>query len=481
MIAINATLGTGLYWRSGEILHQAGLLAVAISYSLVGLVAWSVMQCIGELLCIWPIPGAVYIFVGEFVNPDLGTVVGIMFAWTVGCTSLVATMAAEATFWNVKPCLVEFILTLVTPAILGGLNSFSTQRYGRVESFTGTVKLLMLLFALVLLVMFTAGFWSQWNKVPDIETSGVNIVVAGLYVFIKHDVVIDSDESSLSLSTAAFAYVGIEVVTASALEARWTSDQGGSHERLKGNLCSRPLHMLSSLAGRLLPRRLREHHLLRRPKTEGSSSSDTVKLAATRVPVIITVSYVLSGIFLSGNIGQDDPRLPSKTLTNTNSTQTSAMVSPFVAIIQDCPDGSGTPWANAINAILIFTAFTCAMTSLYIASRSLFAVLVRVSGSEREYKWRRCVASFGTTNKSRVPLRALLVSLTFVYISLLYPLVTSGKCATGSEELQTGPSFQFYHAFATASAVAVVLVWTFESAAFLRFYYWQHQATQNRS
>jgi amino acid transporter len=79
MINVNATLGTGLYWRTGETLHQAGAMALFVSYLVVGIVAWSVMKCIGELLCIWPIPGAAFILVSELVDPELGIVVGIMY------------------------------------------------------------------------------------------------------------------------------------------------------------------------------------------------------------------------------------------------------------------------------------------------------------------------------------------------------------------------------------------------------------------
>lgn len=78
-ITINCTLGVGLYWRGGQILELGGPLAVILAYLIPGFLAWSVMQCITELMCIWPIPGALSVYVGEFVDPELGIATGIAY------------------------------------------------------------------------------------------------------------------------------------------------------------------------------------------------------------------------------------------------------------------------------------------------------------------------------------------------------------------------------------------------------------------
>lgn len=79
MITINATLGIGLYWRGGQILELGGPLAVVLSYFLVGCLVWAVMQGITEMLCIWPIPGALSVYVSKFVDEELGIAVGIAY------------------------------------------------------------------------------------------------------------------------------------------------------------------------------------------------------------------------------------------------------------------------------------------------------------------------------------------------------------------------------------------------------------------
>ena len=79
MITVNAVLGTGLYWRGGQILELGGPLVVLLAFLIVGAVAAAVMQCITEMLCIWPVPGALPLYVSEFVDPDIGIAVGIAY------------------------------------------------------------------------------------------------------------------------------------------------------------------------------------------------------------------------------------------------------------------------------------------------------------------------------------------------------------------------------------------------------------------
>ena len=69
-------IGAGLYVRSGAMLEVGGPAAVLIPYLILSVLAWSIMQCIGEMLFIWPVSNALVLFVQSFVDEDLGTVVG---------------------------------------------------------------------------------------------------------------------------------------------------------------------------------------------------------------------------------------------------------------------------------------------------------------------------------------------------------------------------------------------------------------------
>lgn len=79
MISLNGTLGTGLYWEGGAILEIGGPVAAVVSFMLIGILSWMVMQCITEMLCIWPVPGALSVYVSTFVDEELGIAVGFAY------------------------------------------------------------------------------------------------------------------------------------------------------------------------------------------------------------------------------------------------------------------------------------------------------------------------------------------------------------------------------------------------------------------
>ena len=79
MITVSGVLGVGLYVRGRLILRLGGPLAVLLSFAVVGSLAWSVMQCLVEMLCIWPISGAMMVFVDAFIDKELAITVGVAY------------------------------------------------------------------------------------------------------------------------------------------------------------------------------------------------------------------------------------------------------------------------------------------------------------------------------------------------------------------------------------------------------------------
>lgn len=69
----------GLYIQTGAILRLGGPWALLLSFALVAVLAWAVMQSIAEMLCIWPISGALYEFPSVFIDPEIGVAVGIAY------------------------------------------------------------------------------------------------------------------------------------------------------------------------------------------------------------------------------------------------------------------------------------------------------------------------------------------------------------------------------------------------------------------
>jgi amino acid transporter len=79
MIALSGTLGVGFYLQGGVILRLGGPGPLLLSFSLLGILAWLVMQCIAEMLCLWPISGGLHEFVAAFVDQEVGIAVGVAY------------------------------------------------------------------------------------------------------------------------------------------------------------------------------------------------------------------------------------------------------------------------------------------------------------------------------------------------------------------------------------------------------------------
>lgn len=240
----------------------------------------------------------------------------------------------------------------------------------------------------------------------------------------------------MSISIASFAYVGVEVVAASALEARWPN----ANARTNTDLSDRSNDEL--LIGQ------------------------TVRFSSVYIPVLATISYVVAGVLASFNIRRSDCRLPrlswvdSRECNSTNHTTygTRNTTSAFVAI---AIEAGMPPLDHIFNVFLVFTALTCACTNLYVASRALFGLTARLDNSPDQPVLLRWLAWFGKTNRHRVPMRAMIFSaLSFCWV----PFLQLHKNSTNI--------FMFIEVLTTMGSDSVIIVWAFECWAFIRYYHW---------
>lgn len=437
MITISGVLGVGLYVRGGLILRLGGPVALLLSFALMGFLAWGVMQCIAELLCIWPISGALSTYVSEFVDAELGIAVGVAywFTYAISFAALVAATAGEAEYWETPKGIQGGILFFLIPLFLLILNAFGIevnsllhsllqlhtnllQTYGFFEVVGGFLKLAFLLVIVVVSLVINQG----GGPGPKIGSS--------LYP----SKVIVRDEGAtqdwaqaffMSLSIAAFAYVGVEITAASALEARVPP--------------------------------------VRNPKNP-SLIGKTVKFSAVFISFVAALLYVIAGVLVSLNIAWDDVNLPriswrgdstDDSEGSTHGTTASAFV--LVAKYSGIKGLAGT-----LNVFLMFTALTCANTNLYVASRTLFSLTRSLDGGEGQPWYTRFLATLGRTNNRKVPMRALVASCIFSWVPFLYLSNAHGP----STDIGT-----ILDVLSEMGSVGVEIVWACECWAYIRFYH----------
>jgi amino acid transporter len=183
----------------------------------------------------------------------------------------------------------------------------------------------------------------------------------------------------MSISIATFAYVGVEVVAASALEAK----------------SPHPAKNTSTASD--MDKRLSD-----------SQIGHAFKFSAVFIPIFATITYTLSGVLGTLDISRRDCALPRLSwLPKGKDDHCKAMTSraAFVVIASKIPH-----LADLFNAFLVFTCLSCAGTNLYVASRTLFGLTSRLDGGEGQRWYLRALAWFGKTDRRQVPLRAMILS-----------------------------------------------------------------------
>lgn len=83
-IAFSGAVGIGVFQTSGEILALGGPVGALLAFIFAGLVIFSVMRCLAEMVSVRPVAAPLIDFPHTFVDEALGFTVGVMY-WSVCC------------------------------------------------------------------------------------------------------------------------------------------------------------------------------------------------------------------------------------------------------------------------------------------------------------------------------------------------------------------------------------------------------------
>ncbi|KUM64698.1 hypothetical protein ACN42_g2348 [Penicillium freii] len=254
----------------------------------------------------------------------------------------------------------------------------------------------------------------------------------------------------MSISIATFAYTGVEVVAASALEAKWPQP-----------------------AGEMSTIRSNDAHI-----------GKSFKFSARFIPVLAMIGYTISGLVATFDIEQTScalPRLSWLSLDVEAGCTGPSNSAAFVAIAKM----SNIPHlADVFNAFLVFTCLSCAATNLYVASRTLFGLTSRLDVGEGQRWYLHVFAWFGKTDRRQVPLRAMIFSAVAFWWVPFLQLIRANNNNQSSEKISesslkgTRASVDmFVEVLSQMAYSAVLIVWACECLAFIRFYHciYQHR------
>ncbi|KAH8744636.1 amino acid permease-domain-containing protein [Hyaloscypha finlandica] len=428
-ISLSGTLGVGLYVQGGSILRLGGPYVLLSSFLGLGILAWAVMQGVAEMLCLWPISGALTEFVKSFVDEDLGTAVGLAywFSYTAGFAAVTMTLADEVAFWSADPYLKAFLLLSGIPISMVGLNTLGVQVYAWIEFIGGTAKLLFI-FGIIISTLGTIierskngeSVTSRWHG-SHFDASATKTQAFAFF---------------MSFRIAAFAFVGIEITAATALEAKASTRQ--------------------------VAHGVPEEDQAMPVETKRVVPITRLKRPATKIPIVVGCVYILAAFMIALGVDSTDPCLPAQpwTLPTATPVATCSSTKSNSAFVFAAQSVNWKHFPDVITAFIVFTAFSAANTQLYVGSRTLFS-LARTSHSA----W----GKLGRTTRTRlVPLSAVLAT------SILIPFPFLSYLSKSPKEV-------IFDVLNTTSSLLCVIVWLCECIAFIRFFYCmkRHQVKLN--
>lgn len=158
MISLGGAIGTGLFLGSGDVISQIGPMGAILSYLLGGLIAYTVMLCLGELAVQMPVSGAF----GEYARMNIGPATGYMVTWLYWLTST-ATLGTEFTAAALLvqewfPHTSMWMWTIIFSIIVFTLNITSTRLFAESEFWLALVKVFTIVCFILLGVLAIFGF-----------------------------------------------------------------------------------------------------------------------------------------------------------------------------------------------------------------------------------------------------------------------------------------------------------------------------------
>lgn len=140
MISLGGAIGTGLFLGSGDVISQVGPIGAILSYLLGGVIAYTVMLCLGELAVHLPVSGSF----GEYARMYIGPATGYMVTWlywltwtaTLGTEFTAAALLVQEWF----PHTSMWMWTILFSILVLVLNITSTRLFAESEFWLALVK-----------------------------------------------------------------------------------------------------------------------------------------------------------------------------------------------------------------------------------------------------------------------------------------------------------------------------------------------------
>ncbi|KAL4940166.1 hypothetical protein BDV06DRAFT_230517 [Aspergillus oleicola] len=207
MIAIGGIIGPGLLVGSGKAFSEGGPAGVLISFSLVGIIVYFVMQALGEMATAIPVTGSFTEYAQRFVDDSLAFGLGWAYwwLWVTVLANEYNAVSLVIMYWT--DAVHQWAWILIFWFLFLGLANFGVREYGEMEFWLSLIKVLALIVFFILAICISTGGiggetigFKYWHD-PGAFADGINgvartFVVAGTLYAGTEMVGITAGESS---------------------------------------------------------------------------------------------------------------------------------------------------------------------------------------------------------------------------------------------------------------------------------------------
>jgi amino acid transporter len=157
MMALAGIIGPGLLVGAGGALSSGGPAALIIGFGVIGIIAFSIMQSLGEMTTLYPSGGAFTKLADRFVDKAFGVAVGwnYFIVWIAVLSNEYNTSSAILSFWSTKVPIYGYFLLLWTAFL--GFQLLGVVAFGEAEFWLALFKLLGLVAYFIFSIVYISG------------------------------------------------------------------------------------------------------------------------------------------------------------------------------------------------------------------------------------------------------------------------------------------------------------------------------------
>ena len=166
MMALAGIIGPGLLVGSGGALASGGPAALLIGFGVVGIIAFSIMQSLGELTTLYPTGGAFTSLSDRFVDKAFGVSVGWNYWLIWGCVlaNEYNVVSSILVFWSDKVPLWGYFLIFWFAFL--GFQLLGVEAFGEAEFWLALMKLAGLVAYFIFAIVYASGGLVGQDEAP---------------------------------------------------------------------------------------------------------------------------------------------------------------------------------------------------------------------------------------------------------------------------------------------------------------------------